>query len=244
MVGINKMEEEMTRYQKMTEENLSDTIKRGFMKALTNEAELQKHVFRNSTRLSTYEKMREEVMSALMAERGSARPDGGRPDGDWSRRQERLEGHRQERTGQERSKGSEKGLRPSERLRNPEPQCRSRVLLLSPQGTHQRGMQNSYGRRDSKSMSCNVTGLKGISGEDIPWYGHVELNLRRGQDVFQVGAEVADIEHGIIATDAIVKRRRSVFAQPGRTLDCGRNPGTTITDDCNQTENASSQLLP
>ena len=35
-------------------ENLSDTIKRGiFMKALTNEAELQKHVFRNSTRLST-----------------------------------------------------------------------------------------------------------------------------------------------------------------------------------------------
>ena len=42
----------------------------------------------------------------------------------------------------------------------------------------------------------NVTGLKGISGEDIPRYGHVELNLRRGQDVVQVGAEVADIEHG------------------------------------------------
>ena len=49
----------------------------------------------------------------------------------------------------------------------------------------------------------NVTGLKGISG-----------NLRRGQDVVQVGAEVADIEHGIIATDAIVKRGRSVLHSP------------------------------
>ena len=86
----------------------------------------------------------------------------------------------------------------------------------------------------------NVTGLKGISGEDIPRYGHVELNLRR----VQVGAEVADIEHGIIATDAIVKRGRNVFAQPGRTLDCGRSTGTTITDHCNQVENASSRLQP
>ena len=60
VVGINKMEEDMTRYQKMAGENL--TIKRDIlMKVLTNEAELQKHVFRNSTRLSTYEKMREEV---------------------------------------------------------------------------------------------------------------------------------------------------------------------------------------
>ena len=60
----------------------------------------------------------------------------------------------------------------------------------------------------------NVTGLKGISGEDIPRYGRVELNLRRGQDVVQVGAEVADIDHGIIATDAIVKRGRSVLHSP------------------------------
>ena len=60
----------------------------------------------------------------------------------------------------------------------------------------------------------NVTGLEGISFEDIPRYGHVELNLRRGQDVVQVGAEVADIEHGIIATDAIVKRGRSVLHSP------------------------------
>ena len=68
----------------------------------------------------------------------------------------------------------------------------------------------------------NVTGLKGISGEDIP--GHVELNLRRGQNVVQVGAEVADIEHGIIATDAIVKWWKCL-AQPGRSLDRRRNSG-------------------
>ena len=60
----------------------------------------------------------------------------------------------------------------------------------------------------------NVTGLEGLSGEDIPRYGHVELNLRRGQDVVQVGAEVADIKHGIIASDAIVKRGRSVLHSP------------------------------
>ena len=77
VVGINKMEKDMTRYQKMAGENLSDSIKRGiFMKVLTNEAELQKHVFRNRTRLSTYEKMREEVMSALTAERAVHEPMG------------------------------------------------------------------------------------------------------------------------------------------------------------------------
>ena len=64
----------------------------------------------------------------------------------------------------------------------------------------------------------NVTGLKGISGEDIPRYGHVELNLRRGQDEVQVGAEVADIEHGIIVTGAIVKRGRSVLHSPAGHL--------------------------
>ena len=80
VVGINKMEEDMTRYQKMAGENLSDTIKRGIlMKALTNETELQKHVFRNSTRLSTYEMMREEVMSALTAERAVHEPMGDDP---------------------------------------------------------------------------------------------------------------------------------------------------------------------
>ena len=76
----------------------------------------------------------------------------------------------------------------------------------------------------------NVTGLKGISGEDIPRYGHVELNLRRGQDVVQVGAEVADIEHG--------------FCTARQVTGLWRKPWNPITDDCNQVENASSQLLP
>ena len=58
---VNNMEEDMTMCQKKAGENLSDTIKRGIlMKALTNEVELQKHIFRNSTRLSTNEKMRGE----------------------------------------------------------------------------------------------------------------------------------------------------------------------------------------
>ena len=42
----------------------------------------------------------------------------------------------------------------------------------------------------------------------------MKLNLRRGQVVVQVGAEVADIEHGIIATNAIVERGRSVLHSP------------------------------
>ena len=80
VVGINRMEEDMTRCQKMAGENLSDTIKRGIlMKALTNETELQKHVFRNTTRLDTYAKMRQEVMSALTAERAVHEPMGDDP---------------------------------------------------------------------------------------------------------------------------------------------------------------------
>ena len=38
------------------------------------------------------------------------------------------------------------------RLRDPEPPCRSRVLLLSPQGPHQRGVQNSYRRREGQQV--------------------------------------------------------------------------------------------
>ena len=322
VVGINKMEEDITRYQKMAGENLSDTIKRGIlMKALANETELQKHVFRNSTRLDTYAKMRQEVMSALTAER-AVHADGRRSDGNRCCRQERQERKRQERQWQERSERWRKGTRPRERHWDPESPCGSRMLLLSSQGPHKRGVQISYRRREGQQIQgrerqekgqtvkaegketsecvgreprnvrqqqqsrrgstvgalqarmiiavrathgtttnssetadgdipervrlaplrnalmldsgaqvsavprqqidelhynpgpSNVTGLKGISGEDIPRYGHVELNLRRGQDVVQVGAEVADIGHGIIATDAIVKRGRSVLYSP------------------------------
>ena len=80
VVGINKMEEEMARYQRMSGETLSDTIKRGIlMKALSNEPEMQKHVFRNTARLTTYERMRAEVMAALTAERAVREPVGNDP---------------------------------------------------------------------------------------------------------------------------------------------------------------------
>ncbi|CAK0866686.1 unnamed protein product [Prorocentrum cordatum] len=70
MVSISKLDEDMTRYQKMAGEPVSDLIKRGILtKALKDHDELQKHVFRNSSRLSTYELLRAEVVSALMAER-------------------------------------------------------------------------------------------------------------------------------------------------------------------------------
>ncbi|CAK0850454.1 unnamed protein product [Prorocentrum cordatum] len=70
MVSISKLDEDMARYQKMAGEPVSDLIKRGILtKALKDHDELQKHVFRNSSRLSTYELLRAEVVSALAAER-------------------------------------------------------------------------------------------------------------------------------------------------------------------------------
>ena len=70
MVSISKLDEEIARYQKMAGEPVSDLIKRGILtKALKEHDELQKHVFRNSVRLNTYELLRAEVVSALTAER-------------------------------------------------------------------------------------------------------------------------------------------------------------------------------
>ena len=70
MVSISKLDEEIARYQKMSGEPVSDLIKRGILtKALKDHDELQKHVFRNSVRLNTYELLRAEVVSALTAER-------------------------------------------------------------------------------------------------------------------------------------------------------------------------------
>ena len=60
----------------------------------------------------------------------------------------------------------------------------------------------------------NVVGLKGIGGEEIERYGHVELNLSRGGEVIQVGAEVADVEYPVLATDAVVQRGQSVLHSP------------------------------
>ena len=70
MVSISKLDEDMARYQKIAGEAVSDLIKRGILtKALKDHEELQKHVFRNSSRLNTYELLRAEVVSALTAER-------------------------------------------------------------------------------------------------------------------------------------------------------------------------------
>ena len=324
VVGINRMEEDMTRYQKMAGENLSDTIKRGIlMKALTNETELQKHVFRNSTRLDTYAKMRQEVMSALTAERAVHEPMGDDPMEIGAVGKSGKKGKGKKGKGKNDQKGGGKGPGQGKGTGTPNPhadrecfychrkghikeECRIRIAdekdskskdekdkgkdkrskqkekkrvnaLEGNQGTcsnnnSQGEVQATVGALQARMIFAvrathgtttnssetvdgdipermrlaplrnalmldsgaqvsavprqqidelhynlgpsNVTGLKGISGEDIPRYGHVELNLRRGQDVVQVGAEVADIEHGIIATDAIVKRGRSVLHSP------------------------------
>ena len=294
--------------------NLSDTIKRGIlMKALANETELQKHVFRNSTRLDTYAKMRQEVMSALTAERAVHEPMGDDPMEIGAVGKSGKKGKGKKGKGKNDQKGGGKGPGQGKGTGTPNPhadrecfychrkghikeECRFRIAdekdsksrdekdkrkdKRSKQRDKKRvnaleGNQGMCGNNNSQGQvqatvgslqtrmifavrathgtttnsseladgdipermrltplrnalmldsgaqvsavprqqidelhynpgPSNVTGLKGISGGDIPRYGHVELNLRRGQDVVQVGAEVADIEHGIIATDAIV----------------------------------------
>ena len=137
VVGIKKMEEDMTRYQKMAGENLSDTIKVGILvKVLTNEAELQKHVLRNSTRFSTCEKMREEVMSAVAMVIGAVGKSGKKGTGKKGKGKNDQKG-----------RGKAQAKRKTQELRT---KCRARVLLLPPQGPRQRGMQNPYVRREGQ----------------------------------------------------------------------------------------------
>ena len=69
--------------------------------------------------------------------------------------------------------------------------------------------EHNYTTTDS-----NVVGLKGIGGEEIERYGHVELNLSKGGEVIQLGAEVADVEYPVVATDAVVQRGQSVLHSP------------------------------
>ncbi|CAK0848555.1 unnamed protein product [Prorocentrum cordatum] len=103
MVSISKLDEDMTKCQKMSGEPVSDLIERGILaKAFKDHAGLQKHVFRNSSRLNTCELLRAEVVSALTAER-AARDDpmgigglkGGRKA--WKGRGEGKEGEGEER---------------------------------------------------------------------------------------------------------------------------------------------------
>ena len=123
--------------------NLSDTIKRGIlMKALTNEAELQKHVFRDSTRLSTYEKVREEVMSALTAEWCANR---------WGTIRWRLEpSARAARRAQARKEKARTIRRVGERAQAKRKAQEPRTPMQIESASRQRGMQNSYGRREGQ----------------------------------------------------------------------------------------------
>ena len=74
------MEEVMIQFRKEASETLSDVMKRGFlMKGLANESELQKHIVRNTSRLTSHQKMRDGFGS-----RGcSIRFEGRRPGGQW-----------------------------------------------------------------------------------------------------------------------------------------------------------------
>ncbi|CAK0811173.1 unnamed protein product [Prorocentrum cordatum] len=331
MVSISKLDEDMTRYQKMAGEPVSDLIKRGILtKALKDHDELQKHVFRNSSRLSTYELLRAEVVSALMAERavqddpmeigalkGGKRPWKGRGKGKDGKGKERppnpdaeiechychKKGHRSancrkriadEKNTSEKDKKDKKqlrlkkrshtidwkyclpsyhqyvccsckktfegwrwhfdqwkldycaacaeycldnwfkdeeepddnekhvtvaGLRPVDEDQSPADDrlrlapLRNAIMLDS--GAQISAIPRSQVTKHNYTPTdSNVVGLKGIGGEEIERYGHVELNLSRGGEVIQVGAEVADVEYPVVATDAVVQRGQSVLHSP------------------------------
>ena len=109
VVDINKMEEDMARYQKMAGENLSDT-----RRIRAAEAHVPQQY--------TPQKVREDAGRGDVgfdSRAGSARTDGGRSDGDRGRRQERQEGHGQERKRQERPEGSGKGSQAREKAPGP-----------------------------------------------------------------------------------------------------------------------------
>ncbi|CAK0804855.1 unnamed protein product, partial [Prorocentrum cordatum] len=67
---IEKLDVEISRYEKVAEKQLSDNIQEGILLgALQNEHYLQKHVFRKLRNLATYLDVKNEVLSALKAQR-------------------------------------------------------------------------------------------------------------------------------------------------------------------------------
>ena len=162
VVGINRMEEDMTRYQKMAGENLSDTIKSGILiKALTNETELQKHVFRNSTRLDTYAKMRQEVMSALTAERAVHEPMGDDPMEIGAVGKSGKKGKGKKGKGKNDQKGGGKGPGQGKGTGTPNPHADRECFYCHRKGPHQRGLQNSYRRREGEQVQGREKQEKG-----------------------------------------------------------------------------------
>ena len=67
---IEKLDLEIARYEKAVEEQISDNIRKGILLgALIKEPELQKHIFRNLRNLNTFLQVKNEVLSALKAQR-------------------------------------------------------------------------------------------------------------------------------------------------------------------------------
>ncbi|CAK0844151.1 unnamed protein product [Prorocentrum cordatum] len=63
---IEKLDLEISKYEKAADEQVSDNIKKGLLLgALQKESGLQKHVFRNLRNLATYPEVKNEVLSAL-----------------------------------------------------------------------------------------------------------------------------------------------------------------------------------
>ena len=63
-------------------------------------------------------------------------------------------------------------------------------------------------------LSSSISAPKGTCGQNIQRYRHVERNLRSGQEIVRLGSEVADIEHAVIATAAMVEHGKSVLRSP------------------------------
>ena len=106
--------------------------------------------------------MREEVMSALTAERAVHEPMGDDPMEIGAVGKSGKKGTGKKGKGKNDQNGRGKGPgQGKKRLRDPEPPCRSRVLLLSPQGPHQRGVQNSYRRREGHEVQGRERQEKG-----------------------------------------------------------------------------------
>ena len=63
-------------------------------------------------------------------------------------------------------------------------------------------------------MKSEVAGLKAIDGTVVTHHGKVELRAKRGDNVMQFAAEVADVDYPVLSTDAITRSGRSVLHSP------------------------------
>ena len=59
-----------------------------------------------------------------------------------------------------------------------------------------------------------ITGLRILDGSPVAHHGKVELRAKRGDDVLQVAAEVADVDYPVLSTDAVTRSGRSVLHTP------------------------------